>query len=82
MLGNLEMHMRQRSARNDSENHAGFLRRAVTFLDVALQASGSDVVPRIDSASRTGNDVVDCQVRSPDTAILTSVIVSVQDVAP
>lgn len=76
------MHVRQRSARNDPQPHAGFLRCSVALLHVALQASCHDVVPCVDTAAGSRDDVIDGQVRSSNAAVLAGVIVSVENIAP
>lgn len=76
------MHVRQRSARNDAQSHAGFLRRSVALLHVAFQASCHDVIPCVDAAAGSRDYVIDCQVRPSNTAVLAGVVVSVENIAP
>lgn len=75
------MYVRQRASGHDPELHSSFLGRAVAFFYIALQTSRRDVIPRVDPASGARNDVIDRQVRSSDAAILTCVVIAVQNVA-
>ena len=67
------MHVAGRSTRNVRKRHVRFFRRAIAFLDIALQASRDYVVPGVGSTFGAGDDVVDRQIVPAVTAILTSV---------
>jgi len=82
MLGNLEMHMALRASGRAEQGHSRLLRGAISFLDIALQASGYDILPVVRTAFRAGNDVVDRQVMPLFAAILARIRIPVQNIAP
>lgn len=82
VLRDLEEHMRHRTARLSPQAHSCFLGGSIALLDIALQASGGDVIPCIDAAAGARNDVVDRQIMPFYAAILASVVIAVKYIAP
>ena len=66
------------------EVHAGFLRGAVRFAGIALDAGANDVFPRGGAAAVAGNDVVEVQVFALEylAAVLAGVFVPFKNVVP
>lgn len=81
MFGDLEQDMRHRPAWIAVEGHTGLFWSTVTFLDIASEAGGGDIVPAVKATTRTRNNMVDGQIVPLITAILASVIVAMQDIA-
>ncbi len=82
MLGNFKVNMAVRAPGLDHKRHIGFSWLTVALLDIALEASGNHVIPGISSAARARDNMIDCQVVSAYAAILTSVIIPMQNIAP
>ena len=81
MFGYLEGHVAGRASRRSQKVHVCFLRSAVAFLHVALEASGYDVFPCVDAAPGARLYVIDGKVVPALAAVLACVIVPMQDVA-
>jgi hypothetical protein len=77
----LEGDVAWRAARRGQKVHVCFLRSAVAFLDIALEASRHDVLPRVYAALGARLYVVDSKVVPALAAVLARVIVPVQDIA-
>jgi|SRR5690606_24123437 len=64
-----------------SQRHLGFLRRVVSFLCIALLASGNEVRPRIESATSLREHVIDGEVASR-AAVLAFEVIALEYVLP
>ncbi len=82
MLGDFKGNVALRAAGHAKQGHVGFSGGAVAFLDIASQAGRHYVFPGITTSPRARQDMVDGQVVPAIAAILASVIIPVQDVAP
>ncbi len=74
--------MGEGTPRCSAQRHARFLGSAIAFLDITLETSRHNVIPGIQPASGAGDDMVDGQIMALVTAILSGVVISVQNVSP
>ena len=82
MFRDFEVDMTWRPARNVEQCHARLFGGAIALLDITLQTRCNDVVPGIGSTFGSRDDVVDGKVVASIAAILTSVVIAMQQIAP
>src|SRR5262249_21748155 len=76
--GNADGRRRLGALRHPQKMHAGFCRRAPTFLAIARNATGNDVLPVLSAALGDRHDMIERQLarREAVTAVLAPVIVA------
>lgn len=81
MLRDLEVNMTRWTTRHHLERHIRLVGSAVALLDIAFEASRHDVIPAVGTTLGARHDVVDGQIMPTVAAILTGVIVAMEEVS-
>jgi len=80
LTGGLEAETAERSTRDPRQGHVSLLRRAVSLADIATETGRGDVLPGIPATTTARHNMVDRQLFTAGTAVLTGVTVTVKDV--
>ncbi len=80
LAGGLKTETAERSTRDPRQGHVRLLRSAVSLADIATQTGRGDVLPRIPATTAAGHNMINRQLFTTGSAVLTGVTVAVKDV--